>query len=221
MKKLFVLVLLCLFPISLFAQGREEKSIELQNGTVLKGNVELQQDGTYLVETSSGDVFFFSPSEVKRIVNLKAVPENDGKQIPSTGEQVYRRKGELCFTATGIPLTQGDFVNYQGWEKYKKAQKLRKTGNGIMLWGTIGCIAAGIIAGGLFKETHDGVAFHYNIFLVGIGGMASVVPLVTGIIIKSSGNAKLNKMAKAYNQNPGYVLNFGPQQHGVGFALNF
>ena len=237
MKKSILLILVCLLPISLFAQEKEEKSIELKNGTVLKGYVEQQPDGSYLVETASGDMLFFSPSEVSRIINLKPTPENDEKQNKSSaGGLVYRRKGELCFSATGTPLTQDDFFNFQGWEKYQKAQRLRKTGNKIMLWGSIGCIAAGVIVGGVimfsygeyeyydsYHDVYRNYGYDYSVFGASsaIGGMASVVPIVTGLIIKSSGNAKLNKMAKVYNQNPGYVLNFGPQQHGVGFALNF
>ena len=215
MKRIITLLITCLIPLFVLAQEREEKRLELKNGSVLTGFVEVQQDGSYMLETASGDVFFFSPSEVSKVVLLKSKPKDKEKR----SGRIYRSGGELRFIDTGELLTQDDFLNYQGWEKYQKAQKMRKTGHNIMLWGSLGCIAAGLLVGGVLWPNTGDVGMLWAPAV--IGGMAAVAPFTTGLILKSSGNSKLNKMVNSYNQRPGYVLNFGAQQYGIGFAFNF
>ena len=216
MKRIVILLFTIILPAVMLAQEKVEKRLELKNGNVLTGFVQVQQDGSYLLETASGDIFFFSPAEISKVTDLNPTPKNESAiQAPTSGS-VFRDGGELRFSSNGMALTQENFSDYQGWEKYQKAKKLRKTGNSIMLWGPIGCVAAGIITYSVL------FGFNYNLWApIALGGMVASAPLTAGIIIKSVGNKRLNRIAEAYNQRPGYVLNFGAQQYGVGFALNF
>ena len=50
-------------------------------------------------------------------------------------------------------------------------------------------------------------------------GLAAVIPAITSLVFGIIENTKLKKMANTYNQRPGYVLDFGAQQHGVGLVL--
>ncbi len=56
-----------------------------------------------------------------------------------------------------------------------------------------------------------------GLFIYGAGFISGI----TGLILIFNAHSKLNKMANTYNQNPGYALNFGVQQNGIGFAFNF
>lgn len=220
MKRIVILLFTIILPVVMLAQEKVEKRLELKNGNVLTGFVQVQQDGSYLLETASGDIFFFSPAEISKVTDLNPTTKNESAMTVPISGTIFRDGGELRFSSNGMALTQENFSDYQGWEKYQKAKKLRKTGNAIMLWGPIGCVAAGIITGSVLF----GFNYYSTDYLWGpiaIGGMVASAPLTACIIIKSVGNKRLNRIAEAYNQRPGYVLNFGAQQYGVGFALNF
>ena len=237
MKRLALCFIVCLFSVLALAQERVEKRVELKNGTVLTGYVQVQPDGSYQVETSAGDKLVFSPSEIARVVN--AIPSNNQQE----GEIVYKKGGSLYFYATGKPLVQNDFYTEQGWKKYRGAQTSRKVGTGFILSGI--CLTAAAPAfyyatdglydknqwedtsyydeekGELIEDGHYG-GYNYDwelaTILVGSGGVALTI---AGIVFSVSGNARIKKIARAYNQQPGYVLDFGTQQHGVGLALHF
>lgn len=222
MKRIAILLFTIFLPIILLGQEKVEKRLELKNGNILTGFVQIQQDGSYLLETASGDIFFFSPSEISKMTDLNPTSKKESTIMAPISGSVFRDGGELRFSSNGMALTQEDFADYQGWDKYQKAKRLRKTGNRIMLWGSIGCVSAGVLAGAVFCWIEYGELDVEDLLIASaLGAGATVIPLTTGVIIKSSGNKRLNKIAEAYNQRPGYVLNFGAQQHGVGFALNF
>ena len=127
MKRILITTIIFLFPALLFAQERVEKRIKLKDGTVLTGFVEQQQDGSYLIETDSGDILFFSPSEIANLttVNEKSKALGD---INSTDSIVYLKRGKIFFYANNEEVTQNDFAHIQVWQDYQRAQKIRRTG---------------------------------------------------------------------------------------------
>jgi len=68
MKRFLILILAAFLPFLALAQEKVVKGLELKNGDVLNGSVEIQGDGSYLIKLASGDVIIFSSSEVSKIV---------------------------------------------------------------------------------------------------------------------------------------------------------
>jgi len=227
MKRLAFCLIVCLFSVLTLAQERVEKRVELKNGIVLTGYVQVQPDGSYQVETSAGDKLVFTQAEVARVVNVNPslTPEtNDYYE----GKTVYKKGGALCFYATNEPLTQKDFSTFQQWEKYQKAQKKWKTGNTIAIASSFSLGAGvGLMTPYLLAEYIAIGSVEYKdsyescLFIGGALAGVSTALLVTGLIIKGNGNKRLVAVRDSYNQNPGYALNFGVQQYGVGLALHF
>lgn len=222
MKKILIIVIACLFSVIAMAQEKEEKRLELKNGTVLTGYVEVQQDGSYLLETSAGDVFFFTPSEVARVMAIVPSAQSTNYEIDYYGgKTVEKRKGKIYMLSTGEELSQKDFMNYQGWEKYQKAQRQSKIGT-ILFISAGGAVVAGALVGTIItlgSEIKDPV----DVAIGALGGAVYVgVPcIIGGVVFKAIGNKQLKKIEQSYNQTPGYVLDFGAQQNGIGFALKF
>lgn len=220
MKRIVFVVIVSLFSVLAMAQDREVKQVELKNGNKLTGYVSVQQDGSYLVETTGGDVFFFTSSEVSKIteVNSTTTPtpfstSDKQKKYPRNqvglNKLVYKRGGLLRFIETGLPLEQGDFATSQGWDAYQSARKLRKAGNILWISGTA-VISVGIVIGSVTDED-----------IGGVGLLSGGVLTITGITLSAIGNTKIKKIAKGINQGTGYELTFGAQPHGIGLALNF
>ena len=112
---------MCLIPLMLFAQDKKEMLLELKNGTSLIGMVQIQSDGSFLLETESGDVIFFNSSEVK-----KATPVGEPVSLPVSDENhkwgiVCKKGGNLRFTQTDELLAQIDSSAYEEWQKGQKA----------------------------------------------------------------------------------------------------
>ncbi len=218
MKKLALMVLMALCSVLAIAQDKTEKKLQLKNGTTLSGVVEVQTDGSYRLETAAGDVFFFSPSEVSKVID--DTPKADKKataqlkKVSDAEAVVYRKGGNLLFKSTGAKLTQEDFASFEGWDKYRKAQNLHGWGNGLMYGG------AGALAGFAIAQLAlgDDLADE-DIVIPAIVGSSSI--LITGVVLKLIGNKKIAKIGDGYNHNPGYVLDFGAQQSGIGFAIKF
>lgn len=217
MRRFVLLVISCLVSLTAMAQGREEKRIELTNGTALTGYVERQQDGSYLVEASTGDVFYFTPDEIKTIkVVSPTVSKVAEERIIAGSRTVFRRKGNLCFTDNGEALTKEDFPNYQGWEDYMRAQGNRRLGKAFKWTGAALFLAgAGLISAGSIDED-NGLVISGSIAL-----NAGMLLLPVGIVFKVIGNVRLNKIAKGFNQHTNYAISMGMQRHGIGFAIDF
>lgn len=227
MKRIIICLWMCFIPFMLFAQEKKEMQLELKNGTSLSGMVQIQPDGSFLLETDSGDVFFFNSSEVK-----KATPVAKPVNLPGSDENyqweiVYKKGGKLRFSQTGEFLSQKDFSTYEGWQNYQKARSSIKTAN-ILLITTGGIVAVGgatAIVGAILDVSELDKEMEFNgdeiASVGGIIGLAAVIPAITSLIFGIVGNTQLKKMADTYNQHPGYVLDFGAQQYGVGFALKF
>ena len=208
MKKLLFIVLAMICTLSVLAQEKTEKQLILKNGTRLTGIVEIQQDGSYRLESATGDVFFFLPSEVSKVSDVQAVKRNDN-YTPSASS-VYVKKGTLRFTSTGEALTKNDFASFEAWDVYNSGRRMRKFGNAA-LWGGIGLAASSLVYA---STTPD----YESSMLLGNTGSAL---LIAGVVLKCVGNHKIKSIAKKYNQQPDYSLDFGAQQYGIGFALKF
>lgn len=106
MKKLFVIIASLLLTVAAGAQTEKVKQrVELKNGNEVVGYVAEQSDGSYLVETESGDMFFYSASEIKKIVEiddvkvktvkLKDKPDEKGSYEKSANTTAYKTKGYM------------------------------------------------------------------------------------------------------------------------------
>ena len=70
MKKIVLLFAVMFVSFLVIAQEKTEMRLDLKNGTSLTGMVQIQPDGSYLLETKSGDVFFFTAAEVSKAMTL-------------------------------------------------------------------------------------------------------------------------------------------------------
>lgn len=221
MKKALLILVACMLSIIAMAQDKKEMKLELKNGSTLTGMVTVQQDGSYILENTSGDIFYFEASEVKKatVVVASSASQLQGSDDYCGGNTVYKKGGSLRFYANNEKLSQKDFVDFQSWQQYQKAQKNRKTGNILMITGA-GVIAASFALAALFPDAHIDTG-NASIHVAAFSSIAGLATTITGVVFNISGNVKLKKMENAYNQNPGYVIDFGSQQYGVGFALKF
>lgn len=231
MKRIALVLMACLIAILSMAQDREIKQIELKNGNKLTGYISVQQDGSYLVETAGGDVFFFTPSEVSKISKVDSTqtpiistPFDEKKEyslkLVNVGKQVYKKGGRLRFLETDMPIERKDFATGQGWGDYQSARNLRMAGN--ILW----ISGAGIAASGMIVAAIKWGEVQ-SIFYLGDGEVEAILffggatVAITGVVFSIIGNTKIKKIAKGINQGSGYELTFGAQPHGIGIALNF
>ena len=212
MKKLLIILFAVLLPILAHAQ---EKRLILKDGTVLVGEVELQADGTYRFKSSEGDVFFFQPSEVQRVVDLETRGITTVNGI-AVYRDVYRKKGELRFSGSNQALTEFDFTNQESWQNYQVAHNKWKAGTVLLISGV-----PSFVIGETFLVL--GSIFGPEPLTIASGGLAvlGLAASTTGLVLTLSANSSLKKMANAYNEHPGYVIDFGVQQHGIGLAINF
>ena len=224
MKKALLVVLAALCTLVAYAQEKTEKQIVLKNGTALTGVVDVQPDGSYRVEVASGDVFYFTSAEVSKVTDSKGKivfkkqeSEQGVHNYTPTESSVFVRRGKLYSSATGEALTQNDFVSLGEWEKYQRGRNTRKTGNAL-LWSGVGSSVVGVAGFVVFNN----IAWNEDLANISIGvGSAGIALITAGIIVKVIGNKRIKVIANNYNQRPGYALDFGAQQYGVGFALKF
>jgi len=164
------------------------------------------------VKTSTGDVFVFSAAEVAKVGGIKTALLSETGESSSSGVSVYKKRGSLLFVESNQPLKPNDFLTYQGWSQYQKAKKTRVVGNAMMIAGGSLAAAFGVSAGvELFGGDFEWL----------YASVACAIPVVAGLVLSISGNKQLNTIANSYNQNPGYALVLGAQQHGIGFAVHF
>lgn len=234
MKKTLLILIACLLPLMAMAQEKKEMKLELKNGTTLTGLVTVQQDGSYILENTSGDVFYFDASEVRKATVIFESPVSQTADLNDYygGKTVYKKGGSLRFYANNEKLTQKDFADFQSWQKYQKAQKNINTSNKLLITAGGLVLVGGVITGvylGISESFSGSNEEYYNLqqrisWMAPAGGvpvLAAIPVAITSMIFGIVGNTKLKKMADAYNQSPGYVLDFGAQQNGVGFALKF
>ena len=87
MRKVCILIITMLVSISISAQETKSLStVILNNGMSINGYVEPQADGGYKVTSESGDVFYYSFSDVKRVKDnsssdVKRVKDNSSSEM--------------------------------------------------------------------------------------------------------------------------------------------
>jgi len=104
MKRIAVIIAVLASCLVMNAQDAKVKSrVELKGGKAdIIGYVESQDDGGYVVETESGDIFYYSASEIKRVTFLEAHNLDDMKSQKvkkSKSEKV--RKERIAYDAGG------------------------------------------------------------------------------------------------------------------------
>lgn len=94
------------------AQTQKVKQrVELKNGGEVVGYVAEQTDGSFLVETETGDMFFYTPSEIKKIVELADIEVKKVKaSVEADGQDgQYKRRGYMGMVSGGIGIDAIDF----------------------------------------------------------------------------------------------------------------
>lgn len=114
MKRIAIIIAALASCMVMSAQDVKVKSkVELKGGKAdVTGYAELQSDGGYVVETESGDVFYYSASEIKRVTPLEvkeAVPvkEKVTKALPDVSGDRSKTKGYMGIVEAGIGTSSG------------------------------------------------------------------------------------------------------------------
>ncbi|MBO5933436.1 MAG: hypothetical protein J6Q19_06925 [Bacteroidaceae bacterium] len=114
MKRILLVFLCLVFCVLINAQDTRIKSkVELKSGkTEIVGFVTQQSDGGYLVETESGDVFYYSQDEIKNITTLineeakkQARQLKKEEQMLTLGKDRSKIKGLMCIVEGGFGYT--------------------------------------------------------------------------------------------------------------------
>ena len=120
MKRILLVFLCLVFCVLINAQDTRIKSkVELKSGkTEIVGFVTQQSDGGYLVETESGDVFYYSQDEIKNITTLineeakkQARQLKKQEQMLTLGKDRSKIKGLMCIVEGGFGYTSY-YYNY-------------------------------------------------------------------------------------------------------------
>ena len=113
----FLLITLCA-SVSWAQDSRTLQKIKLKNGYILSGYVEPQSDGTYKVETTGGDIFYYSSSEISKIESSEAKKEKQAKKKAEIESLPLKEKGYIGILSGGFglavedyPVVQFHFVN--------------------------------------------------------------------------------------------------------------
>ena len=107
MKRIAIVIAALASCLVMSAQDLKMKSrLELKGGKAdVVGYAELQSDGGYVVETESGDIFYYSASEIKKITPLEA----DGAErvkTKTTHADRSKTKGYMGIIEAGIGLSE-------------------------------------------------------------------------------------------------------------------
>lgn len=114
MKKFALFIAALASCLVMSAQDVKVKSrVELKGGkAAVTGYAELQADGGYVVETESGDIFYYSASEIKKVTVLE---ENAGqnvkvkktKTLPDVSSDRSKTRGYMGILEAGLGLPTG------------------------------------------------------------------------------------------------------------------
>lgn len=251
MKRWVVVIsLLVMVATAVFGQERTKMVLELKNGSTVTGFVMEQENGSYMVETESGDILFYNRDEVK---NFKKMGEDNTGLIqtlrrtasaaiyPAREENVLKRSGfSLVFKDSGIDLQQ-DQVSDVFWSDYKSASRRKKSGMKLMIIGGASALA-GAVGYLSFGETYftytsysyDSVGNRHSsettskytntAGYICWGVVAAGAGLATlGTIKFLAGNAGLGRLAKQFNSANGYAseLSFDYSPAGIALVYRF
>lgn len=147
-------------------------------------------------------LIFLATLIVASVIGVQANAQIQSDVVP--GEIKYTYFGKFK-NAEGITLSKKELGNYLDTAQYydyrNGAKKLR---NGYILTGTGALIY-------VIGATQQSAGYRY------VGGILAVIGIPNVII----GHSKLNNVAKNYNSQQNFSVNFGGQEHGVGLALTF
>lgn len=221
MKKLLMLAVVLLGAATMAqAQEREKKILDLKNGQEVAGYVMRQQDGSWMVETESGDTFFYAADEVAAVRK-----EGEAKTVARVATQagdagtydayLVRKGGKLINAETNMEVRPRQLPGML-YSNYYKMKKKYQFG----LWMTPSGVAAMTVGTGILigMESTIGVLVSGSVLTaLGLGSA------IWGIVDLCVGITGLDKIATEYNV--GYAdnvkISFGAQQYGYGLAIKF
>lgn len=103
MKRITIFIAALASCLVMSAQDVKVKSrVELKGGKAdVVGYAELQSDGGYVVETESGDVFYYSPAEIKKVTQLEVDRVETVKVKKANGDR-SKTKGYMGIVEAGL-----------------------------------------------------------------------------------------------------------------------
>lgn len=147
-------------------------------------------------------LIFIATLIVASFVGVQANAQIQSDVIP--GEINYTFFGKFK-NAEGKTLSKTELESYLNTPQYYDYRSgVKKLRSGYILTG----IGAGLYVIG---------ATEHSSFYRYAGGILAVIGIPNVIIAHS----KLNKVARNYNSQQNFSVNFGGQEHGIGLALNF
>ena len=164
-------------------------------------------------------IIFIATLIVASFFGVQAKAQIQSDVIP--GEIKYTYLGKFK-NAEGITLSKEDLANYLGTVQYVDyANGVKKLKSGYICTG-LGAVC--IVGGSMLVSAADNMELGADM-LASLGGGVIVV---SGVVLAAIGipkvfiaHSRLNKVAKNYNSQQNVSLNFGGQEHGIGFALSF
>lgn len=212
MKKLLMLILV-LAGVSLAASAQNLMTVDLTNGNTLTGYVSQQADGGYLVETTDGDTFYFSSSEVRRVYDPSV--KQDANAVYTDGRMVYRKGSKIRYLDDNSLLGESGFANYLAYDKYTKASSLKRWGDYTLAFGVL----FGLAGIGELADISAGESDGTYLWTIPTGASC----LVAGAVMELIGVSKLNKIVKTRNNANHYSfeVELGPTPNGFGIAMKF
>ena len=162
---------------------------------------------------------FFAAVIVASFVGIQAQAQIQSDVVPSEIQYTYLGKFK---NAEGVTLSKEDLANYLGTVQYVDyVNGVKKLKSGYICTG-LG--VAGLVGGYMLGSMTDTVDAGGEFFVAS----TAVGVLLTGVILTAIGvpkliiaHSRLNNVAKNYNSQQNFSLNFGGQEHGIGLALNF
>ena len=163
---------------------------------------------------------FLATVIVVSFVGVQAHAQIQSDVVP--GEIKYTYLGKFK-NVEGVTLSKEDLANCLGTVQYVDyANGVKKLKSGYICTG-LG--VAGIVGGSLLSSS-SGASDSDDYGLS--EGLGSIVLVVGGVVLTAIGvpklfiaHSRLKNVAKSYNSQQNVSFNFGGQEHGIGFALNF
>ena len=164
-------------------------------------------------------LIFIATLIVASFVGIQAQAQIQSDLVP--GEIKYAYLGKFK-NGEGTTLSKEDLASYLGAVQYVDyVNGVKKLKSGYICTG-LG--VAGLVGGYMLASKVDTVDAGGE-FIVASTGLGM---LLTGVILTAIGvpklfiaHSRLNNVAKNYNSQQNFSLNFGGQEHGIGLALNF
>lgn len=119
MKKIAIIIVALVSCVLMNAQDAKVKSrLELKGGKAdVVGYAEQQADGGYVIETESGDVFYYSADEIKRISQIDevAVKVKTRKSLPDVSSDRSKTRGYMGIVEAALGYPGGTLSIVNGY----------------------------------------------------------------------------------------------------------